>query len=160
MRVIPAAGPSILRPTSGYAGRLPRTRRRAADRCSGTRMTVPSALLGVVAAERRSMRDAMECTVAFVQEQNTELGLADARGVFQHRFEHRLKLARRAELMTLSTSEVAVCCSSDSDRSSVRCRSSLSSRAFSIAITAWAAKVLDQLDLLLGKGPHLLRERR
>ena len=39
-------------------------------------------------------------------------------------------------LMTLSTSEVAVCCSSDSVRSSVRCRNSLSNRVFSIAITA------------------------
>ena len=42
--------------------------------------------------------------------------------------------------MTFSTSEVAVCCSSDSVRSSVRWRSSLSSRVFSMAITAWAAK--------------------
>ena len=42
--------------------------------------------------------------------------------------------------MTLSTSEVAVCCSSDSLRSSVRWRSSLSSRVFSMAMTAWAAK--------------------
>jgi hypothetical protein len=42
--------------------------------------------------------------------------------------------------MTLSTSEVAVCCSSASDRSSVRWRSSLSSRVFSMAMTAWAAK--------------------
>src|SRR6516165_1683877 len=37
--------------------------------------------------------------------------------------------------MTLSTSDVAVCCCSDS-------RSSLSSRAFSMAITAWLAKFL------------------
>ena len=36
-------------------------------------------------------------------------------------------------LMTLSTSAVAVCCCSDS-------RSSLSSRVFSMAMTAWAAK--------------------
>ena len=42
--------------------------------------------------------------------------------------------------MTLSTSAVAVCCCSDSVRSSVRWRSSLSSRVFSMAITAWAAK--------------------
>ena len=42
--------------------------------------------------------------------------------------------------MTFSTSLVAVCCSSDSERSSVRWRSSFSSRAFSIAITACAAK--------------------
>jgi len=39
-------------------------------------------------------------------------------------------------LMTLSMPEVAVCCSSDSLRSSVRCRSSLSSRVFSMAMTA------------------------
>src|SRR5262249_8934261 len=37
------------------------------------------------------------------------------------------------ELMTLRTWEVALCCSSD-------CRSSLSRRAFSIAMTAWSAK--------------------
>ena len=36
-------------------------------------------------------------------------------------------------LITLSTSAVAVCCCSDS-------RSSLSSRVFSMAMTAWAAK--------------------
>src|SRR5262249_46586080 len=38
-------------------------------------------------------------------------------------------------LMTLSTSAVAVCCANDS-------RSSFSSRVFSIAMMAWAAKVL------------------
>ena len=49
--------------------------------------------------------------------------------------------------MTCSTSEVAVCCSSDSvsssvrwPRSVVRWRNSFSSRAFSMAMTAWAAK--------------------
>jgi len=40
------------------------------------------------------------------------------------------------ELMTLSTSDVAVCCSNDPVRSSVRWRNSLSSRAFSMVITA------------------------
>ena len=43
-------------------------------------------------------------------------------------------------LMTCSTSEVAVCCSNASARSLVRWRSSLSNRAFSMAMTAWAAK--------------------
>ena len=38
-------------------------------------------------------------------------------------------------LITLSTSAVAVCCCSNS-------RSSLSSRVFSMAITAWSAKFL------------------
>ena len=43
--------------------------------------------------------------------------------------------------MTCSTSLVAVCCSSASLRSSVRC-ASLSRRVFSMAITAWSAKFL------------------
>ena len=44
--------------------------------------------------------------------------------------------------MTFSTSEVAVCCSSVSVSSCVRCCSSSIRRMFSIAITAWSAKVL------------------
>ena len=48
-------------------------------------------------------------------------------------------------LMTCNTSAVAVCCSSAS-------RVSVISRAFSIAITAWSAKVLHQLDLAFGEG--------
>ena len=51
--------------------------------------------------------------------------------------------------MTLRTSAVAVCCWSDS-------RSSLSSRAFSIAMTAWAAKFCHQLDLFVGKRSDFL----
>ena len=43
--------------------------------------------------------------------------------------------------MTLSTSEVAACCSSASLSSAVRCCSASNSRTFSIAITAWSAKV-------------------
>src|SRR5262249_28141642 len=39
-------------------------------------------------------------------------------------------------LMTPSTSLVAVCRSRESERSSVRCRNSLSKRAFSMAMTA------------------------
>ena len=42
------------------------------------------------------------------------------------------------------------------DRSSVRWRSSLSRRVFSMAMTAWAAKFCDQLDLLVGERPHFL----
>jgi hypothetical protein len=43
-------------------------------------------------------------------------------------------------LITLSTLLVAVWYSSDSSRSPVRSRSSLRSRVFSMAMTAWAAK--------------------
>ena len=53
-------------------------------------------------------------------------------------------------LMTLSTSEVAVCCCSDS-------RSSLSRRVFSIAMTAWAAKVRSSWIWVGEKGPGCLR---
>ena len=44
-------------------------------------------------------------------------------------------------LITLSTSLVAVCCSSASVNSRFRASSSVNSRTFSIAMTAWAAKV-------------------
>jgi len=51
-------------------------------------------------------------------------------------------------LITCSTADVAVCCSSD-------CRSSLSSRAFSMAMTACAAKFLTSSICLSVKGGHL-----
>ena len=54
--------------------------------------------------------------------------------------------------MTFSTSEVAVCCSSDSERSSVRWRSSLSRRVFSMAMTAWAAKFVTSSTCLSVNG--------
>ena len=50
--------------------------------------------------------------------------------------------------MTLSTSAVAVCCCSDSSVAVRACTSS-NSRTFSIAITAWSAKVCNELDLAL-----------
>src|SRR5271156_5438091 len=53
------------------------------------------------------------------------------------------------ELMTCNTSAVAVCCSSAS-------RVSVISRAFSIAITACAAKFCSRGNLLVGERPHLL----
>ena len=55
--------------------------------------------------------------------------------------------------MTCSTSEVAVCCSSDSLRSSVRWRSSLNSRTFSMAITACAANTFSNSSCRFGMEP-------
>ena len=52
---------------------------------------------------------------------------------------------------------VAVCCSSASVSSLFRAPSSLNSRTFSIAMTAWSAKVCSQGDLLVREGPHLAR---
>ena len=69
-----------------------------------------------------------------------ELRTAEPRSVRQHCLEYRLQFARRAAY-DLRTSEVAVCCSSASDNSSVRAGISSNSRTFSIAITAWSAKV-------------------
>ena len=54
--------------------------------------------------------------------------------------------------MTWSTSDVAVCCSSNSVSSRVRCCSASNSRAFSIAITAWSAKVSASSICLSVKG--------
>ena len=60
--------------------------------------------------------------------------------------------------MTWSTSDVAVCCSSDSDSSLVRCCSASNSRAFSIAITAWLAKEFDEGNLVLLEDPRLVMD--
>ncbi len=57
------------------------------------------------------------------------------------------------ELMTCNTSAVAVCCSSAS-------RVSVISRAFSIAMTACAAKFCNSAICLSVNGPHLLTARR
>ena len=73
-----------------------------------------------------------------------EGGIADTRGFFQHGVKYGLQIAWKAA-DDLSTSEVAVCCSNDSVRSVVRWRNSFSNRAFSMAMTAWAAKVSTNL---------------
>ena len=67
--------------------------------------------------------------------EGAEFGIADANGLLKHGRKYRLKIARRAAEMTWSTSDVAVCCSSD-----YALQVHSASRAFSIAITAWAAK--------------------
>ena len=58
--------------------------------------------------------------------------------------------------MTLSTSDGRGLLLQQLARSSVRWRSSLSRRVFSMAMTAWAAKFCHQLDLLVGEQPDLL----
>ena len=88
--------------------------------------------------------------VSFVQDQRAELRAADPRRILQHLLEHRLQLAGRAA-DDLSTSDVAVCCSSDSVRSRVRACTSSNSRTFSIAITAWSAKVVTSSICLAGE---------
>ena len=74
----------------------------------------------------------------------TECGFAQAHRLFQHRVEHRREIAGE-ELMTRNTSAVAVCCSSAS-------RVSVISRAFSIAMTACAAKFCNSAICLSVKG--------
>ena len=61
---------------------------------------------------------------------------------FDHGIENRRQRRPANLLIVCNISAVAVCCSSNSVRSSVRWRSSLSSRVFSMAMTAWAAKLL------------------
>ena len=57
--------------------------------------------------------------------------------------------------MTRSTSAVAVCCSAIRTARGALLLG-LNNRTFSIAMTAWSAKVVDQLDLLLGKRVDLI----
>ncbi len=67
--------------------------------------------------------------------QRAEIGIAGAYRFLQNGLKDRLQFTGD-ELITLRTSDVAVCWSSDSLRSAVRWRSSLSNRAFSMAMTA------------------------
>ena len=69
----------------------------------------------------------------------------------------RTPAARRSAswLITRRISLVAVCCSSASVRSRLRASSSLNSRTFSIAITAWSAKVWSSAICVVGERPGL-----
>ena len=69
----------------------------------------------------------------------------------------RTPAARRSAswLITRRISLVAVCCSSASVRSRLRASSSVNSRTFSIAITAWSAKVCSSAICVVGKRPGL-----
>ncbi len=62
-------------------------------------------------------------------------------------------------LITRRISLVAVCCSSASVRSRLRSPSSVNSRTFSIAITAWSAKALSNSTCLSENGSTLVRKR-
>ena len=75
-------------------------------------------------------------------------------GGFQHGIEHGSSVG---ELETFSTSEVAVCCSSDSVSSRVRACTSSNSRTFSMAITAWSAKVVTSSICLSVNGRGIVR---
>ena len=57
--------------------------------------------------------------------------------------------------ITLSSSLVAVCCSSETRSSLLRASSSVNSRTFSMAMTAWSAKVLRSSIWLVGERPRL-----
>ena len=97
---------------------------------------------------RRHVVTCGDLDAAFSPKIDTELGVANDDCVVSI----ASKTGSRAPgelVMTCSTSEVAVCCSSD-------CLSSFSNRAFSMAMTAWAAKFCDQLDLFVGERADFL----
>ena len=74
--------------------------------------------------------------------------------VLGQRLEHRLEIEVDRPI-TLSSSLVAVCCSSATRSSLLRASSSVNSRTFSMAITAWSAKVLRSAICVSEKGPRL-----
>ena len=74
-------------------------------------------------------------TFAVIEQDVAELGLADAHGVREHRLEDRLHVAGRGadDLEHLGGGSLLL---QRFERSSVRWRNSLSSRVFSMAMTA------------------------
>src|SRR5262249_17109548 len=85
--------------------------------------------------QRRAVHGNDTQRIALAQIESAELGLANP-----HRFARMIsntgcRLPDELDI-TCSTSDVAVCCSSASLKSSVRWRSSLSRRVFSIAMMA------------------------
>ena len=64
-----------------------------------------------------------------------EVSFAKTCRITEHGVENWLQIAGGAE-MTCNTSDVAVCCSSDSVSSRVRCCSASNNRTFSMAMTA------------------------
>ena len=68
------------------------------------------------------------------------------------------ELAERGELLGLDQAVLRGAQILERLRQFARARLHLSNRrTFSIAITAWSAKVCDKLDLLVGEGPQLVR---
>ena len=90
--------------------------------------------------------------IAFLRETNCRILASQMRVAFASMASNTGSSSPGELLMTFSTSEVAVCCSSDSLKSSVRWRSSLSSRVFSMAMTACAAKFVTSSICLSVKG--------
>ena len=82
------------------------------------------------------------------------LGPGKLRRLGDDSVEHGLR--SRVELTAWQTSPSARSSSTDRASSRVRACTSSNRRTFSIAITAWSAKVVDQLDLLVGEGPYRL----
>ncbi len=112
-------------------------------------------------AARCAVRGGADGTRPSSQDQNAaEFGLADARRVFQHRLEHRLQLAGRARADDLAAPRWSRS-AAPATRSAraVRWRSSLNSRTFSMAITAWAAKVVTSSICLSVNGRTSWRDR-
>src|SRR6516165_7150550 len=98
---------------------------------AGTKWLAPTYLW---VSERQIMGRDKAQHVALSAIDATKLCGADANSIVEHCANTGSRSPGELE-MTLSTSDVAVCCSSD-------CRSSLSNRAFSMAMTACAAKFL------------------
>ena len=87
-----------------------------------------------------SIAAATECALVRI-EQNAELGLTDARGVCQHGSKYRLQFAGRTadDLEHLGGGRLLL---QRLGKLAVRACTSSNRRTFSIAITAWSAKVV------------------
>ena len=97
--------------------------------------------------------------MAVEEEQVAEVRVAQIPGRVEDGIEHRLELPGDA-LMTPRISDVAVCRSKSLSSSRVRAWTSSNSRVFSIAITAWSAKVSTSSTCLSPNGRTSARRMR
>ena len=130
--------------------------RHGRGRC-GDRDGLPVALPNLRVGGRHVMQRNGAERLAVVEIQGAEFGLADAASRSPASPGTPAPARPASCEMTSSTSEVAVCCSSASVSSRVRACTSSNSRTFSIAITAWSAKVVTSSICLSVNGRTALR---